>query len=261
MRASDHLRVELGKFAKYFRSEWRRTFSIEYQRAELKKWAQLFRVPPVGTLVLCCLMLGAFVVQTHTGVSRAIQLYGTLPPSLGHLSCLTQTREGQALPVWLTLFPYMFLHGSWNHVISNTIAGWAIGNVAERHLGTWRFLLAYIAGGALGALGLALLLPQDPSPRCGASLAWCYILGAYWATLALDAIRRHGRAMLVLGLEAAAVILLGWRLVLSSGLSKLEIGMLVHPLPIVFGWFTVRGWGGLRRARQTVYERGASGMS
>jgi hypothetical protein len=78
MGSADSIRSGLGKFIQYVRGDFRRTFSVEHQRSELGKLAKLCRVPPVGTLVFCCLMLGAFVVQSQTGVLRAIQLYGTL---------------------------------------------------------------------------------------------------------------------------------------------------------------------------------------
>jgi membrane associated rhomboid family serine protease len=247
MHTPDYVPVGIiRRFGQYFRHEWRRTFSVDYQLSELKKLARLCRVPPAGTLALCCLMVGAFVVQTKTGELRWTQLYGTVPPGLHHLSSITKTAEGQAIPVWLTLFTYLFVHGSWDHVIGNTVAGWMIGNLAERRMGTLRFLLAYVAAGVIGAFGVAWLLPSlSAGPRYGASLAWCYVLGAYWALLALDTIRRKGRAMLVLSLEAATVILIGWRLAEPTSISKLESVLWVHPLPIVFGWFTVRIWSGV----------------
>jgi membrane associated rhomboid family serine protease len=259
MRASDQIRAAVAKFAKYLHSEWRRTFSIEYQRAELKKWTRLFRVPPVGTLVLCCLTMGAFVVQARTGELRWVQLYGTLPPSPDHLSALVRTEPGQLLPVWLTLLSYLFVHGSWDHVVSNTVAGWAIGNLAERRFGTPWFLLAYFAGGVIGAFGMAWLLPglSGTGPRYGASLAWCYVLGAYWALLAWDKARSNGHAVGLLCAEAATLILLGCRFAIASTPSRLESVLWVHPLAIVFGWLSVRIWSGGRRASQVAYERTA----
>jgi hypothetical protein len=157
MQASDFTPVELiRKFGEYFRREWRRTFSVEYQRGELRKLARLCRVPPAGSLVLCCLMMGLFVVENRTGALQCIQLYGTVPPGLDHLSSITRTAEGQAIPVWLTLFTYMFVHGSWDHVIGNTVAGWVIGNLAERRMGTLGFLLAFAAGLRLSLTNLIL---------------------------------------------------------------------------------------------------------
>jgi membrane associated rhomboid family serine protease len=160
--------------------------------------------------------------------------------------------EGQAIPVWLALFAYIFVHGSWSHVIGNTVAGWVIGNMAERRMGMLRFLLAYVAGGVIGAFAVAWLLPGVPGsgPRYGASLALCYVLGVYWALLTVDAIRHEGRGMLVLSLEAATLIFIVWRLAAPASMSQLEFLMWVHPLPLVFGWFSVRLWGWAKRARQ-----------
>jgi membrane associated rhomboid family serine protease len=266
MNASNDTRTGLSKFTQFLRSELRKIFSVEYQLSELKRYARLFRVPPAGTLVLVCLTLGAFVVQIIiTGgsqwvhLSRWVQLYGTLPPSPHHLSALIGTEPGQALPVWLTLLTYLFIHGSWDHVIGNTVAGWVIGGLAERRFGTARFLVAYFAGGVVGAFGVAWLLPAASAagPRYGASLAWCYVLGICWAGLSLDAMRRERRAWLLFGLEGATLALLGWRLARPGTLSSLESAILLHPLAIVFGWLTARALTVGSSLRKIAYEQSA----
>ncbi len=262
--ASNHIQSGVSKFTQYLRGELRKIFSVEYQVSELKSLARLLRVPPAGTLVLVCLTLGAFVVQILiTGgsqwvqLSRWVQLYGTVPPSPHHLSALIGTEPGQALPVWLTLLTYLFVHGSWAHVMGNTIAGWVIGGLAERRFGTARFLLAYFAGGVVGAFAVAWLLPAAPAagPRYGASLAWCYVLGICWAGLSLDAMRRERRVWLLFALEGAALALLGWRLATPGLLSGLESAILLHPLAIVFGWLTARVLAAASSLRKIAYER------
>src|SRR4051812_1534252 len=93
-----------------------------YIRSELARLAKYFRIPPIGTLVLCCLILGLYLVQMETGGRRWIRAFGAVPANIGHLSSITRTGEGQALPAWLTLFTYMFVHGGWMHLLSNTTA-------------------------------------------------------------------------------------------------------------------------------------------
>ena len=266
MDASNDIPSGHSKLTQYLRRELRKIFSVDYQLSELKRYAGLFRVPPAGTLVLVCLTLGAFVVQIIiTGgsqwvqLSRWVQLYGTVPPSPHYLSALFRTEPGQALPVWLTLLTYLFVHGSWNHVIGNTVAGWVIGGVAERRFGTPRFLLAYFAGGIVGAFGVAWLLPAASAagPRYGASLAWCYVLGVYWAGLSLDAMRRERRVWLLFALEGATLALLGWRLAKPGPLSSLESAIVLHPLAIVFGWLTARASAAASSLRKIAYEHSA----
>ena len=266
MNASSDTRTGRSKFTQYLGSELRRIFSGDYQLSELKRYARLLRVPPAGTLALVCLTLGAFVAQTTaTGgaqwvqLSRWVQLYGTLPPSPRHLSALIGTEPGQALPVWLTLLTSLFVHGSWSHVIGNTVAGWVIGNLAERRFGTRRFLLAYFAGGVIAAFGIAWLLPglSGRGPGCGASGAWCYVLGVYWAGLSLDTMRRERRVWLLFGLEGAVLALLGWRLATAGTLSWLESAILLHPLVIVFGWLTARALSAVSSVRRIAGEPSA----
>ena len=235
MHLSDYIRSELAKF-----------------RSQL---ATLRRCP--GTLALGCLVLGMVIVQMKTGGRHWIREFGAVPATIDHLSSITKTGEGQTVPAWLTVFTYMFVHEGWMHGLLNTLGVLIIGGWAEPRMGTPRFLLAYLVGGLSGAFGAALVLPHGLSPTHGASLAFCYVLGAYWAILALEAIRLGRRANLIRGAEAAVAVLLVWRVAVRSGLSEHECGILIHVLSMSFGWFTVRLWSGLKRLRPMAYGSAA----
>src|SRR5713101_9101554 len=138
-------------------------------------------LPPVGTLALCLFTLGASIAQSIADSGRWRQAIGVVPASVLHLSSITRIGEGQVVPVWLTLFTYMFLHGGWWHVLPNMAGLWVFGALAEPVMGKRRFVLSYLACGVVGAFGIGLVLLHSLKPATGASLAISGILGAYSA--------------------------------------------------------------------------------
>jgi membrane associated rhomboid family serine protease len=83
--------------------------------------------------------------------------------------------EGQ----WLTLLTHMFLHGGLLHVLGNVWFLWIFGGNVEDRLGSFTFLLFYLAAG-LGAAALQIVVePSSMLPMIGASGAISGVLGAY----------------------------------------------------------------------------------
>jgi membrane associated rhomboid family serine protease len=73
----------------------------------------------------------------------------------------------------------MFLHGSWAHLLGNSLFLWVFGNNVEDSMGRLRFLVFYLICG-LAAAGTHLLFePSSPVPTVGASGAISGALGAY----------------------------------------------------------------------------------
>src|SRR5687768_9009972 len=52
----------------------------------------------------------------------------------------------------LTLITYMFLHGSWAHVLGNMLGLWLFGPHVEEALGKLEYLLFYVGAGIAGGL-------------------------------------------------------------------------------------------------------------
>ncbi len=78
------------------------------------------------------------------------------------------------------LFTYMFVHGSFSHILMNMLGLFFIGPTMERTLGSYRFFILYYLSGVLGGLGWSLLAQQGH--YCvGASGAVMGILGAFAA--------------------------------------------------------------------------------
>jgi membrane associated rhomboid family serine protease len=95
---------------------------------------------------------------------------------LGHgLACVV---DSQAIN-WLTPITSMFLHGSWSHIIGNSLFLWVFGNNIEDSMGRFRFLLFYLLCGVM-AVGVHVLTePASAVPTVGASGAISGIMGAY----------------------------------------------------------------------------------
>jgi membrane associated rhomboid family serine protease len=89
-----------------------------------------------------------------------------LPPTIG-------------LPIWLTLFTSMFLHGGLLHVLGNMLYLWVFGDNVEDAMGPGRFLAFYLLCGGIAGLSQLVLNAGSPIPLVGASGAIAGVLGAY----------------------------------------------------------------------------------
>jgi membrane associated rhomboid family serine protease len=119
------------------------------------------------------LMTGAF---TEAPVLATIATgYGVVPGEL------TSSIEGQfnPIPEPLTLITYMFLHGSWLHLLSNMLFLWVFADNIEDAFGHAAFLMLYLLCGIAGALAHTAVVPHSPAPLIGASGAVSGILAAY----------------------------------------------------------------------------------
>ncbi|MDB9344414.1 rhomboid family intramembrane serine protease [Nodularia spumigena CS-586/05] len=80
---------------------------------------------------------------------------------------------------WTTLFTSQFLHGGWWHLISNMVFLWVFGNNIEDRMGHFKYLIFYLACGALAGLCQWFISMGSSIPSLGASGAIAGILGAY----------------------------------------------------------------------------------
>ncbi|MBI5877720.1 MAG: rhomboid family intramembrane serine protease [Chloroflexi bacterium] len=83
------------------------------------------------------------------------------------------------IPVALTMFTSMFMHGGWLHIIGNMLYLWIFGNNVEDRLGHLFFLIIYLGWGAVAALTQVAVDPNSRVPMLGASGAIAGVLGAY----------------------------------------------------------------------------------
>src|SRR5690349_2306272 len=78
-----------------------------------------------------------------------------------------------------SLFTYMFLHADWGHLLGNMIFLWVFGDDVEEALGRIRFLIFYLACGALAGLIYVASDPYSDTPLIGASGAIAGVVVAY----------------------------------------------------------------------------------
>lgn len=86
----------------------------------------------------------------------------------------------QALvPVPLTLFTAMFVHGGWIHLLSNMLFLWIFGDNVEDKLGHFRYLCFYVLCGVAGSISHIVMNLHSQVPSIGASGAIAGVMGAY----------------------------------------------------------------------------------
>jgi membrane associated rhomboid family serine protease len=80
---------------------------------------------------------------------------------------------------FITPLTSMFLHGSWGHILGNSLYLWIFGNNVEDSMGRGRFLVFYLVSGVAAAAAHVALDPTSPVPTVGASGAISGVMGAY----------------------------------------------------------------------------------
>ena len=105
-------------------------------------------------------------------------------------------RHWSAIPVRIThahrsitLLTSMFMHGGWLHIIGNMIYLWAFGPEIEEAMGSFRFLVFYLAGGLIAMMAQVLADPSSSIPVLGASGEIAAVMGAFIVTFPRDRIR------------------------------------------------------------------------
>jgi rhomboid family protein len=82
-------------------------------------------------------------------------------------------------PERFTLVTYMFLHGSWIHLLGNMLFLWVFGDNVEDAMGHLRFIMFYLMCGIFAGLLHAWMAPNSDLPLIGASGAVAGIISAY----------------------------------------------------------------------------------
>ncbi len=114
--------------------------------------------------------------------------WGMLPGEITHLAkvgtgfqvgpaayCLVDNSPSNVL----TPLTSMFLHGSWGHLLSNSLFLYVFGKSVEDSMGRFRFLALYLLCGLAAAAAHIAVDPASPIPTVGASGAIAGMLGTY----------------------------------------------------------------------------------
>ncbi len=217
---------------------------------------------PWVTLLLLALNVTVFIGwQRRVGVGLTAREGGLRPGEL----LAGAAGEGAA-----HLLTYMFLHGSWLHLLGNAWFLWVFGRGVEDRLGPARFLVFYLLCGVAGALvhaGTTLHAAGPESvtawtPLIGASGAISGLLGAYFVL--------HPRAKIItavpivifvklLALPAWAFLLVwfGLQVVAQSGFGAANVAYGAHLGGFAAGVGTVWWFRRRRRGRAAAQARPA----
>ncbi len=132
----------------------------------------------VVTFTLIVLNIVVFVYEIALGRIASelfVQAFALVPAKLfasGHTA-------SQPLPVFVTLFTSMFLHGGFLHIAGNMLYLWIFGNNVEDSMGRFRFIVFYALCGLFAAVAHAYANRFSSVPMIGASGAISGVLGAY----------------------------------------------------------------------------------
>ena len=114
-------------------------------------------------------------IQTTLAAEAFVLEFGAVPC---RVSGLCAAPDSFPHPL-VTVLTSMFLHGGLLHVGGNMLYLWIFGDNVEDSLGHARFLVLYLASGALAAIAQVAVAPTSSLPMIGASGAVSGVLGAY----------------------------------------------------------------------------------
>lgn len=173
---------------------------------------------------------------------------GPVPALAG---CPPATTPGKNPP--LSVLTSLFVHGGWLHLLGNMLFLFVFGTGVEERLGRLRFLLFYLAAGALAAYGYALTGGggvEALRPLVGASGAIAGVLGGYLRLYPRARVTTLVPLLFFLPLRFPAWMVLGlWFAVQwwSARDAAPGVAYLAHVIGFSAGFLAV--WAACRRAR------------
>ncbi|MGM0452254.1 MAG: rhomboid family intramembrane serine protease [Thermodesulfobacteriota bacterium] len=134
---------------------------------------------PVVTFSLIGINVLVFFIQMSEGhlMQQFIYTYGLVParytvPEIAVHFTMTQQ--------WMALVSFMFLHGGFWHLLGNMWMLYIFGDNVEDSLGSFYFVVFYIACGLFSGLAHTMLNLTSTTPVIGASGAIAGVMGAYF---------------------------------------------------------------------------------
>lgn len=127
-------------------------------------------------LIVACVLVFLWQLSLGKHSQAAVIVLGATP---AYLFGNQPYPAAEAIPVWITAFSSMFLHGNWMHLLGNMLYLWIFGNNVEDAMGKRRFVLFYLICGLAALLANALANTHSTIPMIGASGAISGVLGAY----------------------------------------------------------------------------------
>jgi rhomboid family protein len=131
------------------------------------------------------------------------------------------------MPIWLTLFTSMFMHGGWLHIGGNMLFLFIFGDNVEKTFGSIKYLVFYLFCGLVASLAQVYTDPNSIIPSLGASGAISGVLAAYLVFYPTNRVR----VLLALGIillrpiTVPAIVMIGiWALLqFINGLGAIAV--------------------------------------
>lgn len=196
------------------------------------------RTPIMTISILVVTWVMWFFVQgagNPMALAASVCTFGIIPGELTHLTSVGEfvplgVVHGQRLaceithdPVnWATPILSLFLHGSWGHIIGNSLYLWVFGHGVEDCMGRRRFLGFYLLTGVIAGLAHVAVSPSSPVPTVGASGAISGIMGAYLVLYPRVSVRIYFPPIFLFRIPAWAVLIFWFGSQLVSGLPQLR---------------------------------------
>jgi len=134
---------------------------------------------PVVNIILIIANISIFIYLNYFVPGETNQFFlklGFIPFELTHFKDIGPKN---LVPVPLTIFTAMFIHGGWIHLLSNMLYLWIFGDNVEDLLGHVKYLFFYLVCG-IAATGVHFFVNTSSKvPTVGASGAIAGVLGAY----------------------------------------------------------------------------------
>lgn len=138
------------------------------------------QITPYVTYALIAANILVFLYELSLAppqLERFFQTWAIVPREL--TASFSGQLPPQPVPEWTTLFTSQFLHGGLLHIAGNMLFLWIFGNNVEDRLGHVKYLIFYLACGALAGLTQWFFSAYSSVPSLGASGAIAGVLGAY----------------------------------------------------------------------------------
>ncbi len=131
---------------------------------------------PVANYSIIALNIAVYLIQPYDA-DRFFYFYGLVPArySVPHISSYFTLAEQ-----FFALISFMFVHGSFWHLLGNMWSLFIFGDNIEDRLGSLRYLLFYFLCGIASGLFHMLLNIYSNIPTIGASGAIAGVMGAYF---------------------------------------------------------------------------------
>ena len=131
----------------------------------------------VVTFLIICANVAIFIYQNFSGIGFE---YSTRQMALIPVEIFRgNLPDSQMISPFLSVFAYMFLHGSPGHLVFNMLFLWIFGNNIEDRMSRPGFLAFYTITGVISGLAFVGYYPSSDVSLVGASGAISAVLGAY----------------------------------------------------------------------------------